>query len=94
MEIIDINSSETMGTTLFERTLGDMKDKIVEESTGITGMTIIVEVEIDQEKGHSQGTITIRGIEVQVIVGQVQGLELALIETEKDVIIAGSMIIL
>ena len=65
----------------FERTLEDMEDKIVEENTGITGVMIIIEVGIDQEKGHSQGTMAIIGIEVQVIVDQVdQGLELALIE--------------
>ena len=82
MEIIDTDSSHTIGTTIFKRTLGDMEDKIVEENTGITGMTIIIEVGIDQEKGHSQGTMAIIGIEVQVIVDQDQGLELALIETE------------
>ena len=41
-----------------------------------------IEVHIDQEKGHSQGTMAIIGIEVQVIVDQDQGLELALIEIE------------
>ena len=46
----------------------------------IAGMMIIIEVGIDQEKGHSQGTMAIIGIEVQVIVDQDQGLELALIE--------------
>ena len=36
-------------------------------------MMIIIEVGIDQEKGHSQGTMAIIGIEVQVIVDQDQG---------------------
>ena len=57
-----------------------MEDKIVEENTGITGMMIIIEVGIDQGRGHSQETMAITGIEVQVIVDQDQGLELALIE--------------
>ena len=58
-----------------------MDDKIVEENTGITGM-MIIEVGIDQEKGHSQGIMVITGIEVQTIVDQDQDLELVLIETE------------
>ena len=44
------------------------------------GMMIIIEVGIDQEKRHSQETMVIIGIEVQVIVDQDQGLELVLIE--------------
>ena len=62
MEIIDTDSSKTIGTTIFERTLGDMEEKIKEENTGITGVMIIIEVGIDQEKGHSQGTMAIIGI--------------------------------
>ena len=46
----------------------------------IIDVTIIIEVGIDQEKGHSQETMVIIGIEVQAIVDQDQGLELALIE--------------
>ena len=57
-----------------------MEDKIVEENKGITGVMIIIEVGIDQEKGHSQGTMIIIGIEVQGIVDQDQGLGLALVE--------------
>ena len=49
MEIIDTDSSKTIKTTIFERTLGDMEDKIVEENTGITGVITIIEVGIDQE---------------------------------------------
>ena len=82
MEIIDTDCSETIGTTIFERVLEDMEDKIVEETTGITGVMIITEVGIDQEKGHSQGTMTIIGIDIQVIVDQDQSVELVLIETE------------
>ena len=70
-----------------------MEDKIVEENTGIMCMMIIIEVEIDQEIGHSQGIMEIIGIEVQAIVDQDQDLELVLIETEKDAITAESMII-
>ena len=43
-------------------------------------MMIIIEVGIDQEKGHFQGTMGIIGIEVQVIVDEGQGLGLVLIE--------------
>ena len=50
MEIIDIDSSKTIETTIFKRTLEDMEDKIVEENTGIIGVTIIIEVGIDQGK--------------------------------------------
>ena len=80
MEIIDLDSRKTMETTISERTLEDMEDKIVEENTGIIGAMIIIEVGIDREKGHSQETMVIVGIEVQVIVDQDQGLELVLIE--------------
>ena len=71
---------KTIETTISERTLEDMEDKIVDEKTEITGAMIMIEVGIGQEKGHSQETMVIRGIEVQVIVDQVQGLELVLIE--------------
>ena len=54
MEIIDSHSSKTIETTIFERTLEDMEDIIVEENTGITDVTIIIEVGIYQERGHSQ----------------------------------------
>ena len=57
-----------------------MEDRIVEKNTGITGMMIIIEVGIDQGRGHSQETMAIMGIEAQVIVDQDQDLELALIE--------------
>ena len=80
MEIIDKDSSKTIGTTFFKRILEDMEDKIVEENTGITGMMIVIEAGIDQGRGHSQETMVIIGIEVQAIVDQDQGLELALIE--------------
>ena len=43
---------------------------------------IIIEVGIDQEKGHSKGIMVVTGIEVQAIVDQDQDLELVLIETE------------
>ena len=80
MEIIDTDPSKMIETTIFERTQEDMEDNIVEDNIGETGMTIIIAVGIDQEKGHSQGTMAIIGIEVQVIVDQDQGLQLALKE--------------
>ena len=42
MEIMDTDSSKTIETTIFERTLEDMEDKKVEGKTGITGKTIII----------------------------------------------------
>ena len=49
MEILDSDSSKTIETIIFERTLEDMEDNIVEENTDITGMTIIIEVGIKGE---------------------------------------------
>ena len=72
MEIIDKDSSKTIETTIFKRTLEDMEDTIVEENTEITGMMIIIEVGIDKERVHSQGTMAIIRIEVQATVDQDQ----------------------
>ena len=52
MEIIDLDKS--IETAIFERTLEDMEDKIIEENIGIIGAMIIIEAGIDQEKGHCQ----------------------------------------
>ena len=82
MEMIDTDFSKTIEITIFERMLGDMEDKIVEENTGITGIMTTIEVGTDQEKGHTQEIMVIIGIEVQAIVDQDQDLELVLIETE------------
>ena len=69
-------------TTIFEGTLEDVEDKIVEENIdiGIIGAMIIIEAGIGQEKGHSQGIMVTIGIEVPVIIDQGQDLELGLIE--------------
>ena len=76
MEVID----KIIETTIFEGTLDDTEDKIVEENMGIIGIMIITEVGIGQEKGHSQGIMVAIGKEALVTVGQDQGLELVLIE--------------
>ena len=78
IEIIDLD--KTIETTIFERTLQDIEDKIIEENIGIIGTMIIREAGIDQEKGHFQGVMATIGIEVPVIVDQYQGLELVLID--------------
>ena len=78
MGTIDLDN--TIETTIFERTLEDIEDKIVEENIGMIGTIIIIEAEIDQEKRHSQGIMAIIGI-VLVIADQDQGPELVLIET-------------
>ena len=43
MEIIDTDSSKTIETTIFERTLEDMEDKIAEENIGITSIMTTIE---------------------------------------------------
>ena len=78
MEILDLD--KTIEATIFEGTLEDMEDRIVEENIEIIGAMNITEVEIDQEKGHSQGIVVTIEIEVPVTVDQGQDLELALIE--------------
>ena len=45
METIGLD--KTINTTIFKRTLEDMKDKTVEENKGIIGAIIIIEVVID-----------------------------------------------
>ena len=45
MEII-IDLDKTIETTIFERTLEDVEDKIVEENIGIIGTMIIIEAGI------------------------------------------------
>ena len=76
MEVID----KIIETTIFEGTLEDTGDKIVEENMGIIGIMIITEVGIGQEKGHSQGIMVAIGKEVPVTIDQDQGPELVLIE--------------
>ena len=82
MEMTDKDFSKTIEITIFERTLGDMEDKIAEKNTGITGIMTTIEIGIDQEKVHTQEIMVIIEIEVQAIVDQDQDLELVLIETE------------
>ena len=82
MEIIDPDFSKTTAGTISKKTLEDIEDKTVEEITEIIGVIVKIEAGIDQEKDYSQEIMAIIGIEVQVIADQVQGLELALIETE------------
>ena len=76
METIDLD--QTIGTIIFEGTLEDMEDKIIEENTEIICALNITEAEIGQEKGHSQGIMVTIGTEVPVTVDQDQDLELVL----------------
>ena len=92
MEIIGLHKA--IETTILERTLEDMEDKIVEENMGIIGTMIITGAGIDQEKGHSQEIMVTIGIEVPVTVDQGLDLELILIEIGQDVTIVGNMPIL
>ena len=91
MEII--GQEKAIETIILERTLGDVKDKRVEENIGIMGAMTITGLEIDQEKGHSQEISVMIGIEVPVTVGQGLDLELVLIEIGQDVTIVGNMTI-
>ena len=63
-EVIDPDFSKITEGTIFEKTLGDMEDKIVEENIEMIGMMVTIEVGTDQEKGHFQEIIAIIGIEV------------------------------
>ena len=63
-EVINPDFSKTMEGTIFEKTLGDMEDKIAEENIEMIVMMVTMEVGTDQEKGHFQEIITIIGIEV------------------------------
>ena len=78
MEAIGLD--KTIGTTIFEETLEDMEDKIVEENIEIIGAVNIIEAGAGQKKGHSQGIMVTIGIEVPVTVDQGQDLKLVLTE--------------
>ena len=78
MEIIGLDKA--IETTILERTLEAMEDKIAKENMGIIGTLTITGVEIDQEKGHSQEILVTIGIEIPVRVGQSLDLESVLIE--------------
>ena len=63
-EVVDQDFSKISEGTIFEKPLGDMEDKIVEENIEMIGMMVTIEVGTDQEKGHFQEIIAIIGIEV------------------------------
>ena len=79
MGIIDADKS--IETTIFKGTPEDMEDRIIEESIEVMGTMNMTEVEIGQEKGHSQEIMATIEIEVPVIVDQDQDLELVLTGT-------------
>ena len=80
METIDLD--KTIETIIFEGTLEDMEDQIIEDNTEIIGTMNITEAEIGQEKGQSQGIMVTIGMEVPVTVDQDQNLELVLTDIE------------
>ena len=57
MEVIDPDFNKITVGTIFKKTLGDIKDKIVEENIEMIGMMVTIEVGTDQEKGHFQEII-------------------------------------
>ena len=75
-----VGPDKTIEIVIFEETLQDMEDKIIEEDIEMIDKMIIIETGIDQEKGHSQEIIVVAGIEVQVTVDLGQVLELVHIE--------------
>ena len=80
MEITGLD--KVIETIIFEGTLEDMEDKIVEENIEKIFAMIIIEPGIGQEKGHLQEVMVIIGIEVPVTIDQGQYLELVQIEIE------------
>ena len=78
MEIIDLD--KTIGTTIFEGTVEDIEDKIIEDSIEIIGTMNIIKTEIGQERGHSREIMVTIGIGVHITVDQGQDLQLVLIE--------------
>ena len=76
--------------------LGDIKDKTVQViiEVIVIGMVVTKEVEIDQERCHSQEVIVVIELEVSATVGLGQDPEPVLIGIEYDAIIVESMIIL
>ena len=92
METIDLD--KTIETIIFEGTLEDMEDKIIEENTETIGAMNITKAEIGQEKGHSQGIMVTIRIEVPVTVDEDQDLELVLTGIGYGVTIVGNMTIL
>ena len=75
-----VGPDKSIETVIFEETLEDMEDKIIEDDIEMIDIMIIIEAGIDQEKGHSQEIIIVAGIEVQVTVDLGQVLEL--VQTE------------
>ena len=80
MEIIVLDKA--IEIIIFKEIVEDMEDKIVEENIEMIYVMIIIEAQIDQEKGHLQEIKVIIGIEVPVTVGQGQNLELVQIKIE------------
>ena len=76
MGIIDLD--KTIETIIFQGTLEDIEDRIIEESIDLIDAMNITEAEIGQEKGHSQEIMVTIEIEVPVSVDQDQDLELVL----------------
>ena len=66
----------------FRKALGDIEDKVVEESIEMIDIMITTEVGICQEKGDSQEIIAVAEIEAQAVVVQDQDLEPVPIEIE------------
>ena len=62
-EVIDPDFSKITEGTIFKKTLGGMKDKIVEENIEMIGTMVTIEIGTDQEKGNLQEIIAIIGIE-------------------------------
>ena len=69
--MVDLDLNRVIEGTIFEIVLGDMENKISKGSIEviIIGVMVTIELGIDQETDHSQETIVVRELEVQVTVG-------------------------
>ena len=75
-----VGPDKTIETVIFEETLEDMEDKIIEKHIEMIEITIIIEAGIGQEREHFQEIMVTVELGVQGTVDQGQDLELAQIE--------------
>ena len=58
-----VGPDKTIETVIFEETLEDMEDEIIEEDIEMIDIMIIIEAGIDQKRGYSQEIIIVVEIE-------------------------------
>ena len=75
-----VGPDKTIETVIFKEMLEGMENKILEEDIEVIEIMIIIEVGIDQDKGHSQEVTLVAEIEAQITVDLGQVPELVQIE--------------